>query len=100
MEFPQNPSFVILKFSRAVSKAELMEFDFALWTLEYNFMMMNHHYERLQLKIVSSVTYYSESHNAVFVFTINVVLYYVKMVMFYNVQTFKSTFVGKKWHRQ
>ena len=67
MEFPQNPLFGILKFSRAVSKAELMDFDFALWTLGCNFKMMDHHYERSQLKIVSSVIYCSESHTVTFV---------------------------------
>ena len=45
------------------------------------------------LNMVFSVTYDWELHNIVK----NVIFYQVKMLMFYNVQTIKLTFVGKKW---
>ena len=49
------------------------------------------------LNMVFSVTYYLELHNVIFLmFTIDVIFYQVKMLMLYNDQTTKSTFVNVK----
>ena len=45
--------------------------------------------------MIFNVTYYSELHIPIY-FSINVIIYQVKMLMLYDVQTTNSTFVGKK----
>ena len=57
---------------------------------------------QITLNIVSSVTYFLGLRNVFlnFLFIVDVILYQVKMLMFYNAQTINSTFNGKKWDIQ
>ena len=55
-----------------------------------------HTYKSATLNIVFSVTYNMVLHNAISFFAI-VMFYWVKVLMFYYVQTTNTIFVGQKW---
>ena len=64
--------------------------------LKPNWLIWNYTKYDIQCHSLSGVTH----SYIIIIIIIDIIFYQVKMLLFYDVQTTNSTFVGKKWHVQ